>query len=264
MKQMDGMELGCGLIRIGRAWGFKKKTIPTAEKAQNFLQEAVHLGLRFFDTAPSYALSEERLGIFLHSLPQDIRNTLTIATKCGEYWDAEKQEPIIDHSYSALTRSIDASLARLGSIDMLQIHKATPEVLKSPAVHKALSYAKSRGIKQFGASVSDRETAELVCGLNEFCVVQLPFNAERTDLQETLQKLKKAEKFLIINRPFNMGSILYKNQKRQSKQQMLSEAYAFILKECFSGVILTGTCDVKHLKENLTAFTKARHQLYEK
>lgn len=264
MKQGLNIQLGCGLIRIGREWGFKKKNIPTPEEVQSFLQEAVTLGIRFFDTAPAYALSEERLGKFLQTLSPDVRNTLTIATKCGEHWDAKKEGTVVDHSYNALVGSIDTSIASLGKIDILQIHKATPSILQSDDVHKALEYAKAKGIKQFGASVSDLETAELVCKLDEISVVQLPFNPERSDMHEALQKLKTSEKYLIINRPFNMGGMLYKEQTEQSKQHLLSEAYAFILKENFSGVVLTGTCNSAHLKENITAFNNASSHSYEK
>src|SRR5260221_14327497 len=118
MNKQPNIQLGCGLIRIGRKWGFKENNMPSEEDAQYFLQEAVDLGICFFDTAPAYALSEERLGKFLQTIPHNKRDTLTIATKCGEHWDAKKQETVIDHSYDTLIPSIDNSLALLGKVDV--------------------------------------------------------------------------------------------------------------------------------------------------
>src|SRR6266568_3847215 len=158
MCDYPAIRLGCGLIRIGREWGYKSKNIPSLQQAQQFLQAAVELGIRFFETAPSYGSSEQRLGWFLETLPQNIRSQITIATKCGEHWDAKKNVAYVDHSYSSLLRSIDTSLSLLGRVDILQLHKATPNVLKSKDVHKAFGYARSRGIKRFGVSLSDLET----------------------------------------------------------------------------------------------------------
>lgn len=256
-EQASNIQLGCGLIRIGREWGYKKANIPTSAEAQVFLNEAINLGVQFFDTAPSYGSSEQRLGEFLQALPNDKRHTLTIATKCGEHWNANKHEAFVDHSYEALVRSIDNSLALLGAIDILQIHKATSSVLQSDEVLSALEYAKTRGIKHFGASVSDPETAEFVGKSDEISAIQLPFNSERVEMNNVIQKLKAAGKFLIINRPFNMGEIIDEGQNELLKQQRLLGAYAFIIKENFSGVILTGTSSGAHLKENLIAFESA-------
>jgi aryl-alcohol dehydrogenase-like predicted oxidoreductase len=258
------IQLGCGLIRIGRTWGYKKENIPTEEEVQHFLSEAVKLGIRFFDTAPAYGTSEERLGNFLKTLSPTIRKSLTIGTKCGEFWDAEKESTIVNHSYDSLVQSIDNSIALLGRVDVLQIHKVTPLVLQSDEVHKALKYAKSHGVTRLGASVSDLATAIVAVKYDELSVIQLPFNPEREDMKEVLELLKAHDKYIIINRPFNMGGMLYNDQQQISKQKVLAEAYGFIIKEDFNGVILSGTSDVNHLQENLAAFTTALRQYNEK
>ena len=126
-----------------------------------FLEHAVELGIRYFDTAPSYGLSEERLGRFLRTLPESIRRELTIATKFGEHWNRGASQPYVDHSYDALRRSLDQSLAHLGRVDVLQLHKTSPEVLESGDLARAWEYARSLGITRLGASVSDLESAAL-------------------------------------------------------------------------------------------------------
>jgi aryl-alcohol dehydrogenase-like predicted oxidoreductase len=76
--------LGCGLIGIGRPWGFVASEVPTEEEAFSFLQHAFELGIRYFDTAPSCAYSEARLGSFLCKLTREQRQEVVIATKFGE------------------------------------------------------------------------------------------------------------------------------------------------------------------------------------
>lgn len=106
--------LGCGLIGIGRPWGFVATQVPTEAEAFSFLEHAFRLGIRYFDTAPSYARSEARLGSFLRGLTREQRKEVVVATKFGESWDETAQDVVVDHSLDALTRSLDQSLNLLG------------------------------------------------------------------------------------------------------------------------------------------------------
>jgi len=71
--QKTKIEFGCGLIRIGRVWGVDSKEVPTEKEAIEFLEFAFSQGVRFFDTAPAYGLSESRLGKFFKQLTEDER-----------------------------------------------------------------------------------------------------------------------------------------------------------------------------------------------
>jgi aryl-alcohol dehydrogenase-like predicted oxidoreductase len=251
------ISLGCGLISIGREWGYKKSDIPAEKEAIRFLQFAFKLGIRFFDTAPSYGASEQRFGKFLMTLSDLQKKKIIVATKFGEHWDEGKNEAYTDHSYSALIKSLNQSFARLGKIDILQVHKTTPAVLRSKDLFKALEYAKKKGVKKFGASVSDIESAEMVLNSNIFSVIQLPFNRFNTQFEQIIKKAKNKKKFIIINRPFAMGELIYKHNQEINKKTLLVNAYRFIKKLNFEGVILTGTKSPIHLKENFEAFNQA-------
>lgn len=133
-----GLKLGLGLLSIGRAWGVTQSAPPDEGTAQTLLAKALELGIAIFDTAPAYAESEARLGRFLASLEPSARQGLTIMTKMGEHWDFERGTSFVDHSLDALLRSIDRSLEILGSIDVLQIHKATSDVIAHPDVIAAM------------------------------------------------------------------------------------------------------------------------------
>ena len=62
------VEFGLGLIGIGKPWGFVDPEVPDESQAIALLEKAFVLGVRYFDTAPSYGSSEERLGKFLAAL----------------------------------------------------------------------------------------------------------------------------------------------------------------------------------------------------
>jgi aryl-alcohol dehydrogenase-like predicted oxidoreductase len=257
MRPINNVTLGSGLIGIGRKWGHKESSIPSENEALRYLDYAYKLGIRFFDTAPAYGSSEERLGKFIKSLPQKKRDEITVATKFGEHWDAEKGLTYTDHSFNALQKSLDQSLQHLGKIDILQIHKTSPKVLHSTDLKKGLTYARSNSITRFGASVSDKESAEIVCDSNLYSSIQLPFNEANTTFAAIIERAQAKGKMVIVNRPFNMGGILYEKVKNLSPEEQRIHAYRFILQRVTTkGVVLTGTKSADHLRENWDAFKK--------
>jgi D-threo-aldose 1-dehydrogenase len=85
------------------------------------------LGLRYFDTAPLYSQSEERLGLFLESFD---RNSFVMSTKVGRF-PAPAGSRRFDFSRSAVERSIIQSLARLRThvLDLVFVHDLAPGML---------------------------------------------------------------------------------------------------------------------------------------
>jgi aryl-alcohol dehydrogenase-like predicted oxidoreductase len=257
-RTAQAVELGLGLIAIGRPWGFVKTPLPSDAESKNFLTEAVQLGVRFFDTAPSYGLSERRLGAFLKTLPASELRQLTIATKFGEHWDEDSNQLYVDHSYDALSRSFDRSMQVLGKIDILQVHKTEAWVLRERGVRDALTRAASSGVRQFGASVKDVESAQVALTDDLFSWVQLPFNRSNASLEKAFKLANLARKRIIVNRPFGMGELLYQNGVALGRPEQIRGAFEAILKRDFSGIVLTGTRSVEHLRENIEAFHRAR------
>ncbi|HWB86389.1 MAG TPA: aldo/keto reductase [Bryobacteraceae bacterium] len=246
------VQLGLGLIGIGKPWGHVPKPVPEERDAVRLLEFAFELGIRYFDTAPSYGdgLSERRLGFFLKSLTSVQRNEVTVATKFGEHWDARTNEPYADHGYDALKRSLDASLARLGGIDTLQLHKTTPQALASGDVAKAWDYATTTGIHRFGPSASDLESARLALENPHYSVLQIPCNAANPKFAPVLDAAGEQGIWVAVNRPFAMGAMVHEGTGKVP-------AFRFILRHRFTGVILTGTTSPAHLRENWQAFREA-------
>lgn len=248
----DRVQLGLGLIGIGRPWGFVAPEVPSESVAAELLEGAFALGIRYFDTAASYGYSEERLGRFLRCLSASERDAVTVATKFGETWDFEKGEPVVGHSFDALRRSLDRSFALLGRIDLLQLHKTTPAVLASDDLPRAWDYAASAGIARFGASVSDPDSGALALAAPRYDMLQLPLHREAPQFLPVVVQALRAGKWVAANRPFGMGRHLYADPPVTRV-----EAFAFVLRRLDRGVVLTGTKSLTHLAENVEAFHQA-------
>jgi len=256
------VKLGLGLISIGREWGFVKDEVPSEERVEDLLQTAIELGIRFYDTAPAYGYSEERFGRFLSQLDSASAANVFVATKCGIHWDFEKGSDYDDNSYDALRRSIDQSRFRLPRIDLLQLHRASVDVIACDDVKRAFEYAGSLGIRNFGASVKDMPTAKAALAETLYTYVQLPFNLAYPSMQEAFRLATPARKHVIVNRPFGMGQLLYDESLDPKPEDMKIAAYEFVLRQEFSGVVLTGTKSPLHLRENLAAFRRASSAIH--
>lgn len=85
------------------------------EDARAALFLARDLGINVVDTSPYYGDAEERLGMLLPELPDDV----ILATKCGRSGWSE-----FDFSPSAIRHSLECSLKRMGrgDVDVFQLH----------------------------------------------------------------------------------------------------------------------------------------------
>jgi aryl-alcohol dehydrogenase-like predicted oxidoreductase len=244
----NATQLGLGLIGIGKPWGHAPRTVPSETEARALLEIAFELGIRYFDTAPSYGdgVSEERLGRYVKSLPAAQRAQITVATKMGEHWDAARNEPYASHTFDALRRSLDRSLERLGRIDILQLHKTTPAALASGEVERAWGYARSLGITRIGPSASDLESARVALQKARLVVMQVPYNSANATFGPVIDAAVSRGVWVAINRPFAMGPLAA--DKRQAFEFVLARRPA---------VVLTGTVSPDHLRENWAAFREA-------
>ena len=248
------MELGLGLIGIGREWGAGDRSVASETQADELLRQALRLNIDFFDTAPSYGHSEARLGRFLSELSAEQRKGVRVATKFGEFW--RDGSAVVDHSYDSLCRSVDRSLHLLGPIDLLQIHKCTSAVLASPHIRRAVGYARSLGIGCIGASVSDAEACESA-ELTEFIdAIQLPLNCRRPELADAARAARACGKTVIANRPVDSGNML-SGAEGEQRASILRDSFSFLARQRAAHVVLTGTRSATHLRENYMAFRLA-------
>lgn len=240
------MNFGLGLLSIGRKWGVLDTPPPTREVAIELIAKAVELDVQFFDTAPAYGESEHILGEYLRNMKIRERQKITVATKMGEFWQGSDEPTFVCHDESALKESVDQSLEYLGSIDILQLHKATKVVIENDAVCQAIAYARQRGISQFGASISYIESAEAAISSGAFQWLQFPFNAENSMFGALGSRLIRSGMRAMINRPLAMGK--YANDIQCGFKLVYNEGFPD------GSIILSGTSSQDHLEQNLAAF----------
>lgn len=252
-RRVDDVTLGLGLTRLGRPWGVRPSPVPSDQDAERFLADAVALGVRTFDTAPSYGSSERRLGRLLSTLAAARRADLFVATKFGEWWDAGSGAITVDHSYDALCRSLDASLAALGQVQLIQLHRPDTAALRSRDVARACAHARAMGVAHIGASVSRVEDARVALDALGVEWLQFPYHLGNTYMEEAFLLAAGRGARVLVNRPFGMGALVGGGGRYSAE-----DALRGVCAHPFRGAVLTGTISTPHLRENLAALERVR------
>ncbi len=244
------MQLGLGLIEIGRPWGAGWAGLPSEEQVGQLLEAAIEEGVTFWDTASSYGCSEERIGRFLRARPA-LLDSVTLATKFGDVWAPGMEESHGDHSHDALLRSLDRSMELLPRIDVLQVHRATEEALRREDVYRALEVALRRGVAELGASVKTMEAARIAVESGWFGWLQIPYNPLRQEMAPVFVLARERGIRLLVNRPFAEGALLMDSDGRAVEGgEARRRAFEFIRAQAFEGFVLVGTKSAGHLRDN--------------
>lgn len=238
------VELGLGLIGIGRPWPRPDNPLPASEVVEQLLATALDLGVRVVDTAPAYGSSERLLGDYLRAHDPG-PDALVVSTKAGEVWTAERGS-VVDHSVEALQTSFDQSRRLLGRVDLLQLHKCSPDVLADAPALRWLEKQRSSGeVRSLGASVSGVDALDLALSLDLFDYIQVPFHREHTELGARLAAFSD-QPIGLFNRPFDSGTLNPRSNPFATHSEFLDR-----------GVVLTGTTNPRHLSQNVAAFSQA-------
>ncbi|TCN30637.1 aryl-alcohol dehydrogenase-like predicted oxidoreductase [Kribbella orskensis] len=131
--------------------GFHQWTLDE-EAAQPFFQQAVELGITFWDTANGYGggSSEVYVGRAIKKYAR--REDIVLATKVyGKMHDGPGGSGL---SRKAILEQVDASLTRLGTdyIDLYQIHRFDPEVPVEETMEALHDVIKTGRVRYIGAS----------------------------------------------------------------------------------------------------------------
>jgi len=141
--------IGYGAFKIGRNQGIKYASsydLPDDATVSRLLAGLVEQGVNWFDTAPAYGTSEERLGKLL---PRS--NRLVVSTKVGEEFADGNSS--YDFSAAAVRKSLERSLKRLGRevLDLVFIHANAQDlaILHETDVVESLQTARKHGLVRF-------------------------------------------------------------------------------------------------------------------
>ncbi|MBO9400351.1 aldo/keto reductase [Shimia sp. R9_3] len=207
------------------------------QDAQDALQSAYDVGVRFFDTAPQYGLgrSEMRFG---EGMKRFGRDNIQLSTKIGRllldcephevtpeaFVDVPQKRIVFDYTYDGVMRSYEASKERLGiqNADILLVHDvcvfsqgsqeasdAKVRELFDGGGYRALTELRDSGeIAAIGAGVNEWQVCEKLLGLGDFDGFLLAGRytlLEQEALDSFLPLCEKRDVGIILGGPYNSG-----------------------------------------------------------
>lgn len=255
------------------------------ESAYNAVRRALELGINYIDTAPSYADSEEVLGIALEGISI---KSYYISTKLGG-----RPQPFDPKNKDLLLKSIEESLRLLKRdyIDILMIHEPDRpgqydwwtdyDHFHGP-VSELLDELKSQKIIHFtGLGGTTAYQLPYIMATGNYDVVLTAFNYSLLWQEATISifpEAKKQNMGIIIGSPLQQGALsrrytevetgawwLSKPRQEQFKKLygLLDEidmtlpelALRFVLSNSDVSTILTGARSVREVEENVRAIS---------
>jgi aryl-alcohol dehydrogenase-like predicted oxidoreductase len=169
---MERRPLGSTGLQVS-ALGFGAGPIGDAalseDEAAKLLHGVLDAGITLIDTAPSYGLSEERIGRHL----QGRRGEFVLSTKCGYGVPG-----VEDWTGPCITQGIELALRRLRTevIDVMHFHSCPVDVLERPGVVDALTRAVEQGKVRVAAYSGDNHALEHALNMGRFGSVQVSVN----------------------------------------------------------------------------------------
>ncbi len=220
------------------------------------LDRAYAAGIRYFDAARSYGLSEQFLRKWIDARgfgPGDLR----VGSKWGYRYTGDWQidgrvQEVKEHSAAMLREQSAESLALLGPwLGLYQIHSATPEtgVLDNREVLDELRKLREQGL-QIGLTVTgvtQAETIRKAVALRPlFSAVQATWNAFERSAESALREAHDAGFTILIKEPLANGRLAVQPGAD-------APALALALNQPWADIVLLGAATQAQLDSNLRA-----------
>jgi aryl-alcohol dehydrogenase-like predicted oxidoreductase len=165
--------IGYGAFKIGRNQGIKYASpyeLPDDATVARLLSGLVERGVNWFDTAPAYGTSEERIGKLLPRA-----DGLVVSTKVGEEFTDGKSS--YDFSAASVRKSLERSLKRLERevLELVFVHANAQDlaILRDTDVIEALTKARSDGLVRFiGFSGKTVDAARAALGWADVLMIE--------------------------------------------------------------------------------------------
>lgn len=241
---MSKTQIGLGLAALGRPEYINIRTDDSIDKSEeafknntfSVLNEAYKLGIRYFDTAPSYGKGEA----FLYEWNQkNNRTDVILGTKWGYTYVANWElgysgkHEIKEHSLEKLIEQWQVSKNMLPKLKYYQVHSATFEsvILENEAALNQLYQIKKETGLHIGITTSGANQKEVIAAAlkvsveNEslFDSFQVTYNVFEQSTFSILKEVLKQGKKVIIKEALANGRVF-----RNKKFQHYSEAYKIL------------------------------------
>ena len=184
--------LGLGTVKIGRNREVKYTEafeLPDDAQVRRLLETALDEGINFFDTAPAYGTSEERLGGFVRAN----RDRMILCSKAGEEFGPAGSTH--DFSADGLVKSVEASLRRLQTdhLDLLLLHSdgRDEEILLQTDALEGLNRIRESGMAK-AVGLSAKTAAGIRLASEHLDAVMAPCGIAHRELETELATARKS------------------------------------------------------------------------
>ncbi len=240
-------EIGFGAFHIGRVPGKKYfkygQQIPNEDAAKTILNGVLDSGIRLIDTAPSYGLSEERIGKYI----SERRSEYNLCSKVGELFQDNKSS--FDFTTQGMLRCVENSLRTLRTdyLDILLLH-APPNDLD--VLHKTDAVETLQQLKQDGKTrsigFSGKTVKAQLQALEWADVMMIEYSLQNQSNEPVIVEARGKSKKILLKKVLQSGHLAAK------------DALDFIRKKTprdgnFCTVL--GSSSLERMKENYDLFT---------
>lgn len=239
--------VGFGSFHIGRIAGDKYasfgRPVPSVDESNEILNGVLDLGITLIDTAPSYGLSELRIGKQI----KHRRSSFNLCSKVGELW--EEGNSTFDFSRTGMKLSIENSLINLQTdyIDILLIHAPDDDlrIIQETDAIDVIQNAKQEGkVKAIGFSGKTLQ-AQLEA-LEWSDVMMVEYNVANQVNEPVIKKANETGKLVLIKKALNSGHL-------PSEEAIKFLSQTSQLREMIDCVVI-GSTSVNRMKENIELF----------
>lgn len=249
---------GLGTVKFGRNQGIKYPNafdLPTDTAIKDLLALALDLGVNLLDTAPAYGNSEQRLGKLLTH-----RQQWVLCTKVGEQF--HQQQSTYNFSASAIRLSIQQSLQRLNTdyLDIVLIHSDGNDeaILGNGETVETLQKLKQSGVIR-AIGLSGKTAAGGIAALTEYDmdIAMITHNLIYQQEQTVIETASQQNKSILIKKAFASGHLT------KLGQDPVQQSMDFIFscpRTAANLVVILGTINPQHLRENVTAIANSLSQ----
>ena len=161
----------------------------------HLLNVALDAGIRLIDTAPSYGISEARIGRHLAHR----RGEFVLSTKFGY-----GIEGVVDWSGECIARGVDRALQRLQTdhIDMAFLHSCALHVLQRGDVIDALERARQAGKIGYAGYSGENGAVHFALASGRFQALETSLNlCDQKSIDEVVPQARAAGMVVIAKRP---------------------------------------------------------------
>ncbi len=238
--------IGFGAFKIGRNQGIKYEqpyVLPDDASVDRLLNGVLDLGVTYFDTAPAYGFSEERIGRFVAHR----RSEFVLSSKVGEHY--ENGQSTYDFSRDAIRNSMEQSLRRLRTdvLDIVLVHapRNDLDVINNSDAASTLVDLRDRGlIRAVGFS---GYSAEAFHGAMHWAdALMLEYHPGDRSLEPVIAEAAAKDKMVIVKKGLASGRISG------------DQAIRFALANPGVTSLVIGSVSLQHMAENVTTARTVR------